>query len=259
VLRRETADRPVALKGVAVLADPVFDEADPRVKAQTQPSRRVTRAILTVSDGLDRALRGFAEGGERDALPRLPFTRAEAEAILSLVPESEGLRALDFKASRATALGPELGNYRVIHFATHGLLNTGRPELSGLVLSLVDERGRLQDGFLSLREIFNLRLPAELVVLSACRTGLGQDIRGEGLVGLSRGFMHAGAKRVISSLWKVSDGATAELMKRFYRELLEKGQSPASALRAAQVGMWQEMQQQPPYFWAAFTLQGEYQ
>src|SRR5262249_56816053 len=102
----------------------------------------------------------------RGELRRVLMTRDEAEAILSATPRTDGFAALDFCANRATATGDELSRYRIVHFATHGLLDSEHPELSGLVLSLVDEQGRPQDGFLRLHEIFNLRLPADLVVLS---------------------------------------------------------------------------------------------
>jgi CHAT domain-containing protein len=191
-------------------------------------------------------------------LPRLLFSGEEAKAILSLAPAGDALKALDFAASRATAMSDELGKYRIVHFSTHGLLNNLHPELSGIVLSLVDEHGRPQDGFLRLHDIYNLKLPADLVVLSACQTALGKEISGEGLVGLTRGFIHAGAARVVASLWKVDDRASAELMKNFYREMLKEKQRPAAALRAAQVAMWRQKRWQSPYYWAAFTLQGEW-
>src|SRR5207249_1687563 len=142
-------------------------------------------------------------------IPRLPFTRQEAEQILAIAPGSANLKAVDFKASRATATSAELGQYRYLHFATHGYLDSERRGLSALVLSLVDEQGKPQDGFLRAHEIYNLNLPAELVVLSACQTGLGKEIKGEGLVGVTRGFMYAGAARVVFSLWSVNDKATA--------------------------------------------------
>jgi CHAT domain-containing protein len=196
-----------------------------------------------------------AEGG----FGRLLSTRREATAILSLVPERERMQALDFEASRTTALKPELGEYRIVHFATHGLLNNIHPELSGIVLSLVDEAGRQQDGFLRLQDIFNLKLPAELVALSACQTGLGKEIKGEGLVGLTRGFMYAGAPRIVASLWKVDDRATSELMKRFYQGMLgPEALRPAGALRQAQLSIWKQKQWREPYYWAAFVLQGEW-
>ena len=152
----------------------------------------------------------------------------------------------------------ELGKFRIVHFATHGLLNSQHPELSGLVLSLVDERGRPQNGFLRLQEIYNLRLPADLVVLSACQTALGREVKGEGLVGLTRGFMYAGAQRVVASLWQVDDLATAELMKAFYRGMLREGLSASAALRAAQLEIRRQKRWAAPYYWASFTLQGEW-
>jgi len=248
VLRRELAGRKPAAKTVAVLADPVFSADDARVKsgakAQTgeEAPPDLTRAVNDV----------------RGELRRLLLTRDEAEAILSVAPRTDGFGALDFRANRATATGDELSRYRIVHFATHGLLDSEHPELSGVVLSLVDERGLPQDGFLRLHEIFNLRLPAELVVLSACQTGLGKEVKGEGLLGLTRGFMYAGAARVVASLWQVNDAATAELMKRFYRRMLKDGMRPAEALRAAQVEMWKRPQWRSPFYWGGFVLQGEW-
>jgi CHAT domain-containing protein len=145
-----------------------------------------------------------------------------------------------------------------VHFATHGILNSKQPELSGVVLSLLDEQGKPQNGFLRLHDVFNLNLPAELVVLSACETGLGEEVKGEGLVGLTRGFMYAGSPRVVVSLWSVDDEATSQLMVKFYKKMLQDGLKPAAALRAAQIEMWEQKQWQAPYYWAAFTLQGEW-
>src|SRR5262249_26290294 len=197
--------------------------------------------------------------GAKAGFGRLLSTRHEAAAILALVPERERMQALDFEASRTSALRPELGEYRIVHFATHGMLNNIHPELSGIVLSLVDEAGRQQDGFLRLQDIYNLKLAAELVVLSACQTGLGKEIKGEGLIGLARGFMYAGAPRIVASLWKVDDRATGELMKRFYQGLLgPEALRPAGALREAQLSIWKEKQWREPYYWAAFVLQGEW-
>ena len=135
-----------------------------------------------------------------------------------------------FRRRRTLVTDGAIADRRVVHFATHGLLDSEHPDLSGLVLSLVDERGTPRDGFLRMHEIYNLRLPADLVVLSACQTALGRDIRGEGLFGLTRGFMYAGARRVVASLWQVDDESTAELMKRFYRAMLKEHRRPADAL-----------------------------
>jgi CHAT domain-containing protein len=165
---------------------------------------------------------------------------------------------LDFAASKPAATSGTLSQYRMVHLATHGLLDSEHPELSGVVLSMVDEKGTTVDGFLRLEDIYNLNLPADLVVLSACQTGLGKEMRGEGLIGLTRGFMYAGAPRVVVSLWSVDDRATAELMKRFYRAMLVDKLRPAAALRSAQMELRNESQWSPPYYWAGFVLQGEW-
>ena len=188
----------------------------------------------------------------------MPGTQDEADSIMELIPEGSGKELLGFAANRATALGPELKRYQIVHFGTHGFVDDDNPELSGLVLSLFDDQGREQDGYLRLHDIYNMKLPVELVVLSACDSAQGEEIRGEGLVGLVRGFMYAGAKRIMASLWKVDDKPTAELMKRFYQHLLQDKVTPARALQLAQLEMLSQQRHQAPYYWAAFTLQGEY-
>jgi CHAT domain-containing protein/Tfp pilus assembly protein PilF len=263
-IRDEVRGRPSAPKAVAILADPVFDKVDSRV---TQPvsgpakPRPSTKGSDTPDKEADlvarRALRSFVENSDT-SFARLPFSRREARAIIDMVPPGEGLLALDFNANRATITTGEIAKYRIIHLATHGLLNSEYPELSGVVFSLIDVQGREQDGFLNLSQIYNLKLAADLVVLSACQTALGRDIKGEGLVGLTRGFMYAGAPRVVASLWQVDDAATADLMREFYKAMLVERMRPAAALRTAQTRMWQQNQQLSPYYWAAFTLQGEW-
>ena len=173
-------------------------------------------------------------------------------------PVETRLLATDFDASRVLAMSSNLKDYRFPHFATHGVLNNVHPELSGLVLSLLDREGLPVDGFLRLHEIFNMNLAADLVVVSACRTALGKEVRAEGLIGLTRGFFYAGSPRVVASLWEVQDRATADLMEHFYGGLLARKQSPASALRAAQVALWKEGRWKSPYYWAGFILQGEW-
>jgi CHAT domain-containing protein len=254
VLRKELNDRKSVPKALAVLADPVFGTNDPRLKSSSPQASGTQPENSNINR---RALERSATTANV-SFNRLPFSRQEAEQILALVPTTERMQAFDFAANRAIATNPELQNYRIVHLATHGVLNSTQPELSGVVLSLVDEKGTLQNGFLQLRDIFNLNLPAELVVLSACETGLGKEVRGEGLVGLTRGFMYAGTPRVVVSLWSVSDRATSELMVKFYKKMLQDGLKPAAALRAAQIEMWQQKQWQAPYYWAAFTLQGEW-
>lgn len=256
VLRRDTAERAPAARAVAVVADPVFDRSDTRVKAmhRTQTLKSNERPLAI---DLQHALRGFDLARDEATISRLPFTRKEADAIFATASPGAGMKAVDFNANRELATSAELSRYRIVHFATHALLNAEHPELSGIVLSLVDEQGRSRDGFLRLHDIYNLNLPAELVVLSACKTGLGKEIRGEGLIGLTRGFMYAGTKRIVASFWKVDDWATAELMKRFYRKMLVDKQHPAAALQAAQIEMWKQPKWRAPFYWAAFTLQGE--
>jgi CHAT domain-containing protein len=255
-LRRETAGRTPAPNLVAVVADPVFDAGDVRVRRGSAAG--ASRAAEAHAPAMRSAADvGLAQGSWPP--PRLLGTRREARAILSLAPAARSREALGFDASRETALSGGLGSFQVLHFATHALINNQHPELSGLVLSLVDRDGRPRDGFLRLNDIYNLRFAAELVVLSACQTGLGKEISGEGLIGLTRGFMYAGAPRLIASLWPVDDRATSELMERFYRSLLGPRQlSAAAALREAQIEMWRQKDWQSLQNWAAFTLQGEW-
>lgn len=264
VLRQEARERGRAPKMLAVLADPVFREDDDRLPRRlTVPTpRNPTAASLETHRGFSLSLTQGRQAGASPMspmrLPRLFSSKREAEAIAALVPADQRFEALGFAASRETATSGKLGQYRMVHFATHGLLRSDHPELSSLVLSLYDEQGRPQDGFLRLSDIYNLELKADLVVLSACQTALGQEIRGEGLVGLTRGFMYAGAERVLASLWSVEDRATAELMKRFYHALLVENLRPAAALRQAQLDMAESPRWSSPYFWAGFSLQGEW-
>jgi CHAT domain-containing protein/Tfp pilus assembly protein PilF len=263
VLRGELASRPAAPRALAVLADPVFDAQDSRVKIRsTRRTGAARRSDAPPSRAANAALRSAADVGlarSGEGFPRLAFARSEAEAILRLVPSGEKLKAVDFAASRATATGGALRDYRIVHIATHGVLNPVHPELSGIVLSLVDERGDPQDGFLQLHDIYNLRLTAELVVLSACQTGLGTEIWGEGLVGLTRAVMYAGAPRVVVSLWRVDDEATADLMKHFYEGMLgPKRLRPAAALSEAQAALRRQNRWRSPYYWAGFVLQGDW-
>jgi CHAT domain-containing protein len=245
LLRRESRTRTPPGRAVAVLADPVFERDDPRL---------VALGGADGSEGIDGdAVRDGSRG-----FPRLAATRQEAKAIVAIAPPGMAMQAIGFEASRATAMSPDLARYRIVHFATHGVVDDENPGLSGIALSMYDARGQPRDGFLRLHDIYTLSLPAELVVLSACDTALGKQLRGEGLVGMVRGFMHAGAQRVVASLWKVDDEATGELMRRFYLEMFRKDRSPAGALREAQLALWRERRWRSPFYWAAFVLQGEW-
>ena len=265
MLRRQAGERTAQpTKEVAILADPVFDKSDPRVgeapghpiggneiseARPSEPSEHLARSLRDVDNGTS-----WSGGG----LSRLAFSRREASAIMAIAKPGTSMEALDFDASRETALSVQLSQYRIVHFATHGLLDNEHPELSGLVLTLVDPEGKPRNGFIDLEDVYNLTLPSDLVVLSACETGLGKEISGEGLVGLTRGFMYAGASRVVASLWKVDDVATSELMAEFYKGILQSGLPPAAALRRAQMEIQKQKRWADPYYWAAFTLQGDW-
>lgn len=244
-------------KAVAVLADPVFSADDPRVEDRSHASAYGSSNHI----GTKRSIRPIGDTDLRSVnavLPRLVSSREEAEAIMGVTPTKQSLEALDFDANRSMALSPELSHYRILHFATHGFIDNNHPELSGLVFSLVDRRGRPQIGFVGLQDIYNMNIPVNLVVLSSCSTALGAEIHGEGLIGLTRGFMYAGASRVIASLWQVDDVATAELMRRFYDSMERHRISPSAALRQAQTSMSEEKRWSDPYYWAGFTIQGEW-
>ncbi len=253
-LLRRFPRRSATTRMLAVFADPVFDKSDERVRSGSQ------LAGAQENSSESEVVRAAKDAGLSDGtLPRLPFTRREANALLELVPSGQRKAALDFQASRKAALSSELGNYRIVHFATHGLLNSLHPELSGIVLSMVDEKGGEQSGFLTVADVSNMSLDADLVVLSGCRTALGKAIKGEGLTGLTRAFMYAGAPRVVASLWKVNDPATAELMQKFYAAMLgSRKLSPSAALRVAQLSLMKNKRWSDPYYWAGFVIQGEW-
>ncbi len=256
-LREDSPSHSAPGKLLAMFADPVFSENDPRVKS-VNAQKALPVASSKLSLRASQLTRSAEDIGIKD-FARLPYSRQEAEAILALARGAQNLTAFDFTASRATSLDAKLSDYKIIHFATHGVINSRHPEQSGIALSLVDESGRAQDGFLRMADLYNMKLNADLVVLSACRTAMGKDIKGEGLIGLTRGFMYAGAPRIVASLWDVNDAATAELMSRFYRHLLKDKLPAAAALRAAQLSMAKEARWAAPYYWAGFVIQGDWQ
>ncbi|MEG4837519.1 tetratricopeptide repeat protein [Microcoleus sp. B9-D4] len=253
ILRQNYGDRKPPSQTLAILADPVFSPDDERIKGKI--TQATTEKLEANNLGLNRSLRA----SNREWPPkRLAFTRQEAQTISSLFPSASSRQIFDIDASRTTATDGNLANYQIVHFATHGMANSKNPELSGIVMSMVDDKGNLVNGFLRLTDIFNLKLAANLVVLSACQSGMGQNVKGEGMVGLTRGFMYAGAQRVAVSLWSVDDEGTAVLMQKFYQKMLQQKLAPAAALRAAQIEMMQQEKWKSPYYWAAFTLQGEW-
>ena len=253
-LRKVTSKRAPATATAAIFADPIFEADDERVSTRRAGAKR------SYEDRPASLTRAIRDVGGSQYIARLPASRDEAEAIAKVLrsPDPQAVHvALDFEASRANVLTDGLTRFRLVHFATHGVVDARHPEMSGLILSLVDRKGRRQDGYLRLGDIYKLKLSADLVVLSACDSALGRDLESEGIIGLPRGFLYAGAKSVIASLWKVNDDATATLMSRLYARL-QKGESPSSALRGAQLEMVQDERWANPYYWAAFVLQGDY-
>ncbi len=250
LLLKEKKER---LNSISIVADPIFSKDDPRIKqsiGKTGSKQRLENLLATTSTS--------REINNLNDLSRLPFSRQEATSITSLLAKENYQQFLDFDADYDLLTKGKLSSNKILHFATHSIINNEYPELSGIVLSLVDREGKPKNGFLQLQEIYNLKFSADLVVLSACQTALGKEIKGEGLVGLTRGFMYAGARQVIASLWKVDDRATAELMKYFYQNLFKNNQSPSIALREAQLQMMKQPRWKSPYYWAAFVLQGDF-
>jgi len=251
-LRKTVAKRMRPSDTVAVFADPVFESDDPRVLVH-----RVRKGVRERPQVLSRAIR---DTDGKEYILRLPASRDEANAIAAIFggANSDAVHiALDFDASRNNVREGGLEHFRLLHFATHGVVDSRHPEMSGLILSLVNASGSGQDGYLRMGDIYKLRLAADLVVLSSCDSALGKDLDSEGIIGLPRAFLYAGSKSVIASSWKVNDEATSRLMKALYTRI-RNGESPGSALRGAQLEMLRDEQWKKPYYWAAFTLQGEY-
>lgn len=233
------APRVPARHGIEIFADPVFDSTDPRVHnpkgARQTPSRRL-----------------------EPALPRLVFSRDEASSIARMVPADQSRVRLDFNATKQEFLSPATTHFRYVHLSSHAIIDTDRPELSSIVLTRIGPNGEPVDGQVRLYELYRFHVGAELVTLGACNTGVGQQMSGEGLVGLTRAFLFAGAKSVLVTLWPVEDEGTATFMEAFYSNLLTKGMKPSSALTAAQQKMRREPRWQDPYYWAGFALQGDW-
>jgi len=235
-MRRERPESLRETMPALIIADPVFGTDDERVV--TTPGRSAPTS--------------------GPLLARLEWSRKEAQSIALLAPSSQVKMLLDFSADSSALRHGDLSQYRVIHIASHALLDTEHPALSGIVFSTVDRRGNARDGQVRLHEVYNLSLHARLVVLSACRTALGKELSGEGMIGLTRGFLYAGAQSVLSTLWSVDDYATSQFMAQFYRELWKQKRSPAEALQAAQQWMMRQSGFRSPYFWAGYSLTGEW-
>jgi CHAT domain-containing protein len=249
-LRKAAEKRGPPTHTAAIVADPVVERDDPRVPHVHHAN---TRKSQERPSDLKMALRDIQAPED---VTRLPGSRAEARAIEQAFGAEDVVLALDFRASRDNILQGMLEHYRFVHFATHGIIDVRRPEMSGLVLSLVNERGQSQNGYLRLGDIYKLKLSADLVVLSACNSALGKELESEGIIGLPRGFLYAGGRSVIASLWKMEDEAAADFMKGLYARI-KQGESPSAALRGTQLEMSQGRRWPQPFYWASFALQGD--
>jgi CHAT domain-containing protein len=252
-LRRTTEHRPRPTAAAAVFADPVFEPGPSRVTQGSGDRSQETRS--DPASTARTAWRGVHPGSRH--IPRLPGSRREAEAVRRNLGPNGVFVAEDYEASRENVIHRSLTDYRIVHFATHGVLDENHPERSGLILSLVNSKGEPQDGYLRLSDIYDLKLSADLVVLSSCDSALGKDLASEGIIGLPSGFFRAGAKSVIATLWKVDDSATATLMTHFYAHL-GRGENAATALRNSQLELLRDERWRHPYYWAAFVFQGDY-
>lgn len=238
---RNNSSKRIASNSVAVLADPVFQSTDPRLKKTALPKDDFFNSDRTVN--FDQS--------------RLPFSGKEAEVIKLLFSDENPLVLLGFDANLESLLKLDSKTHQIIHFATHSLIDFTYPERSGLLFSKFKENGEEINGYLNFNDILNLRLDCDLVVLSACQTAIAKQLPGEGFLGLSRAFFYAGARKIMLSLWRVEDESTAVLMSKFYT-FLKKGLSPVAALRSAQISMLQEEKWKSPYHWAAFQIEGDW-
>jgi CHAT domain-containing protein/tetratricopeptide (TPR) repeat protein len=229
---------------VAVFADPVYSRKDPRL-------RRLTLHPTSESSS-DSIVRWATETGLA-RLPRLTASRDEALEIAGLAGRKSTSMHMGFDATPESVRTTDWEQFSIAHFAAHALSNPSHPALSGVVLSMVGRDGAPLDGLLWVSDIYSLHFPVDLAVLSGCRTASGQQVPGEGLQGLARAFLVAGARRVLGSLWSVEDQQTGLLMRRFYRGLLREHLPPPSALRKAQREL---AETSAPYYWAGFTMQG---
>jgi CHAT domain-containing protein len=243
--RKPESDRQAFKGELAIIADPVFDAADPRAAALT----------TTVNN-----LNSHSEQAQETAvaLPRLLNSGYEASAIQETVQKVTGNKSVflaqGFDASVETVLSPAMRGYRIWHLATHGVYDESMPEFSGLVFSLIGPDGSPRFGFLKAHDIARLDVPAELVVLSACDSAAGFNVNGEGVMGLSYAFLHAGARQVISTLWSVDDAKSRDLMISFYQEFMRNGGNAAEALRQSQLTEMRQPHNSAPYYWAGFEL-----
>jgi CHAT domain-containing protein len=257
-LRKEEQRRRPNTKLLAAFGDPVF--ASNYAEYRNTSSGELMASAKSSVEPWQRAWRDIELSADKPdlfAIQPLTYSKFELQKLSELGGASSFV-ARGFAASRDTLMKLDLSQFAILHFATHALLDPKHPESTGLFLSMFDLSGRQQNGFITTQDVYSLHAPVDLAVLSACSTGLGKDARGEGLIGLTSGFMYAGASSIAASLWKVDDQATAELMEHFYANMLEKGMRPAEALRLAQNTLRKDPRWQSPHYWAGFTFQGDY-
>jgi CHAT domain-containing protein/tetratricopeptide (TPR) repeat protein len=240
--------QPNAAPHIAVFADAVYSASDPRVEGRLAPRVEPINGAKTL---------GLVNEAGMAHLARLTASAEEARAIGILNGESNTSIHMGFQALASAIREDDWSHYEVVHFGVHALLNPERPAFSGVVLTMVHPDGAPRNGVLWLSDIYALRMPVNLVVLSGCRTANGREIPGEGLEGLSRAFFFAGARSVVGSLWSVEDRETSLLMQRFYRNLVREKLSPAAALRRAQLATAGEATTSAPFHWAGFAIQGD--
>ncbi len=233
---------------------PIFD--DKKSSGATLRTREMLRSMdKLVSDS--NTTRGRVLNGNRIA--PLPGTREEVQTIFSGFENQQKKALVNLRASANEdyVKSGKLKDYKYIHFASHGMVNTDKPELSGIILA--QDSASKEDGILHTGEMYNLELNADLTVLSACETGLGEITKGEGLIGLSRALLYAGSKNIIVSLWKVADNSTSQLMVDFYDNLLqdEKNRNYSQALREAKLKMIAGGKYAHPFYWSPFILIGK--
>lgn len=263
LLKQKNSHNIATAKTIILFGDPIFGYDDVRIRESlfSKEAKQKLKKIGHLKSQNEKLSRTILEkpfirfGGK---LTRLKFTGEEIKTITSFLPYDQSEACLGFDANLNNITNRNLKKYQYIHFATHGLVDSENPQFTALVLSLIDKEGKEINGFLTLNEIFNLRFDAEMITLSACQTALGKEVSGEGLIGLTHAFMHAGTKRLVVSLWNTNDQATAELMVKFYREIFNSKLTPSEALRTAQLSLMKEPKWQLPYYWAAFQLQGEW-
>jgi CHAT domain-containing protein len=262
LLQQVSANRPAPTKALAVLADPVYDRADSRAgKAKGTPPAQPAASGQFRSVSFYRAVQTLREvglSGPQLAVPRLQTAKNEAKVILNIAPEGSRIGWSDLQASRDTLLGADLSSFRVLHFATQGMVSTEQPTTSGVVLSMVNPAGQSQNGFVLGPDFFNLKLNADLVVFGNMRANMSAQPQSGGVFGLHRALAYAGAPRLMVGMWPVGERVATTFWTAFYRNLLVEKQRPAAALRAAQLQVMKEKKWASPYYWAAFGMYGDF-